>query len=195
MQSNVNVALARRKERSQGKLFESLDAAYLGFEVRPSGLATLGFGTELSETVDYLAGERGTQVTAGPSAELKLGRHLNVELQHSFRRLERGGEWAFIANLSQLRAVYNFNVRSFFRAIVQYQNIQRNPERYQVAVDRKNRTLFTQLLFSYKVNPQTVLFLGYSDNALGLLTSELQRTDMTRTDRTFFLKVGYAWRP
>lgn len=148
MQSNVNVALARRKERSQGELFESLDAAYLGFEIRPSGLATLGFGTELSETVDYLAGERGTQITAGPSADLKLGRHLNVELQHSFRRLERDGEWAFIANLSRLRAVYNFNVRSFFRAIVQYQNIQRNPERYEVSVHRKNRTLFTQLLFS-----------------------------------------------
>ena len=195
MQSSVNVALARRKERSQGELFESLDAAHLGFEIRPSGLATLGFGTELSETVDYLAGERGTQITAGPSADLKLGRHLNVELQHSFRRLEREGEWAFIANLSQLRAVYNFNIRSFFRAIVQYQNIQRNPERYEVAVHRKTRTLFTQLLFSYKVNPQTVLFLGYSDNAKGLLTPELVRTDMTRTDRTFFLKVGYAWRP
>jgi len=28
--------------------------------------------------------------------------------------------------------------------------------------------VFTQFLFSYKINPQTVLFLGYSDNALGL---------------------------
>jgi hypothetical protein len=100
-----------------------------------------------------------------------------------------------VAHLPQVRAVYNFSVRAFFRAILQSQSIERNPEQYELPVDRRTRTLFTQLLFSYKVNPQTVLFLGYSDNALGLLTAELDRTDLARTDRTFFLKVGYAWRP
>jgi len=195
LQSAVNVAVARRKERYAETLFRDLDAGYVGFEIRPSGLGTFGFGTELSKTVDYLAGEAGTQITAGPSADLKLGRHLNLELRHSFRRLERDGDWAFIANLSQIRAVYNFNVRTFFRAILQYQNIERNPDKYAVAVDREARTFLTQLLFSYKVNPQTVVFLGYSDNAMGLLTGDLDRTDLTRTDRTFFLKLGYAWRP
>jgi hypothetical protein len=195
MQSTVNVALARRKELFAGTLFEALDAAFIGFEVRPSGVATLGFGSELSETVDYLNARKGTQITAGPRAELKLGRHLNLNLQHSLRRLEHDGDWTFVANLSQLRAVYNFNVRSFFRAIVQYQNVERNPEKYEVAINKETRTLFTQLLFSYKVNPQTVVFIGYSDNSLGLLTPELARTDITRTDRTFFLKLGYAWRP
>ncbi len=53
---------------------------------------------------------------------------------------------------------------------------------------RTTGTVFTQFLFSYKINPQTVLFLGYSDNSLGM-----QGIDITRTDRTFFLKIGYAW--
>lgn len=195
MQSNVNVALAIRKELYAGDLFRDLGAAFLGFEIRPSGIATLGFGSELSETIDYLAGEEGTQITAGPRAELKLGRHLNLNLQHSYRRLERDGEWAFIANLSQIRAVYNFNVRTFFRVIVQYQNIERNPGKYDFTVNKETKTVFTQFLFSYKVNPQTVIFLGYSDNAQGMLTPELTRTDLTRHNRTFFLKLGYAWRP
>lgn len=195
LQSTVNVAVARRKERMGERLFQGLDAAYVGVGIRPSGLANLGFGSELSKTIDYLAGEVGTQITAGPSADLKLGRHLNLELQHSFRRLERDGSWAFIANLSEVRAVYNFNVRTFFRAIVQYQDIRRNPDRYEIQVNRENRSVFTQLLLSYKVNPQTVVFLGYSDNALGILDQDRIRTDLTRTDRTFFLKLGYAWRP
>lgn len=42
--------------------------------------------------------------------------------------------------------------------------------------------------FNAKVNPQTVLFLGYSDNQLGLL-----QFDLTHTDRTLFAKIGYAW--
>jgi len=195
MQSNVNVALAMRKELHAGTLFENLGAAFIGFEIRPSGMATVGFGSELSKTIDYGAGQEGTQITAGPRAELKLGRHLNLNLQHSYRRLERDGDQAFTANLSQLRAVYNFNVRTFFRAIIQYQNIRRDPEKYLPSINRETSSLFTQFLFSYKVNPQTVLFLGYSDNAEGMLTSDFARTDLTRNQKTFFLKLGYAWRP
>jgi len=48
--------------------------------------------------------------------------------------------------------------------------------------------LFSQYLFSYKPNPQTVLLVGYSDNATGT-----QAIDLMRTDRTFFVKAGYAW--
>ena len=40
----------------------------------------------------------------------------------------------------------------------------------------------------YKLSPRTVLFLGYSDNYLGM-----GRIDLTQTDRTFFVKIGYAW--
>ncbi len=59
----------------------------------------------------------------------------------------------------------------------------------------RRRSLFTRFLFSYKVNPRTVLFVGYSDDRLGMLDPELTRTALTPTSRTFFLKVGYAWRP
>jgi hypothetical protein len=54
-------------------------------------------------------------------------------------------------------------------------------------VDPEYRRLFMQFLFSYKLNPRTVLFLGYSDNYLGLLDVPLKQSD-----RTFFLKIGYA---
>jgi hypothetical protein len=73
--------------------------------------------------------------------------------------------------------------------------VERNVDTYEAPVNPESRTLFTQLLFSYKVNPQTVLFLGYSDNSQGMLSPELVRTDLVRSDRTFFLKLGYAWRP
>jgi hypothetical protein len=52
--------------------------------------------------------------------------------------------------------------------------------------------LFSQLLFSYKINPTTVLFLGYSDNQFGGIDADGRLIDLTRADRTFFFKVGYA---
>ena len=47
-----------------------------------------------------------------------------------------------------------------------------------------------------RLDARTVLFLGYSDNALGgNFETSMGRdlVDVTRINRTFFLKIGYAW--
>lgn len=74
------------------------------------------------------------------------------------------------------------------RAILQRLDVERDPALHAAPVEPSVETLFSQLLFSYKLNARTVVFLGYSDNQLALAD-----TDLTRTDRTFFFKVGYAW--
>jgi hypothetical protein len=74
------------------------------------------------------------------------------------------------------------------RGILQWLDIERDPTLYSAEVEPAVETLFTQLLFSYKLNARTVLFLGYSDNQLAL-----EGIDRTRTDRTLFFKLGYAW--
>ena len=94
----------------------------------------------------------------------------------------------YTARLSQMRATYQFNVRTFVRWISQYLDVDRDPSLYTDEVDARSRTLFNQLLFSYKINPQTVFFLGYSDNYLGD-----EQIELTQENRTIFLKVGYAW--
>ncbi|RLE26317.1 MAG: hypothetical protein DRJ61_18475 [Acidobacteria bacterium] len=74
------------------------------------------------------------------------------------------------------------------RAIVQHVEYDFNTDLYSDGRDPEFEHLFTQLLFSYKVNPQTVFFLGYSDNSQGN-----QEYPLTQSDRTIFAKVGYAW--
>jgi hypothetical protein len=74
------------------------------------------------------------------------------------------------------------------RAIAQYRDVRRDPALYRFPVDRKSRDLFAQLLFSYKINPQTVFYFGYSDSSFAD-----DRIDLVRADRTLFLKIGYAW--
>ena len=65
-----------------------------------------------------------------------------------------------------------------------------NTALYTDGRDARQKGLFTQLLASYKINPQTVLFLGYSDTSEGT-----QDYDLTRSSRTVFAKIGYAWLP
>jgi hypothetical protein len=77
------------------------------------------------------------------------------------------------------------------RLTTQFQDVERNPDAYVDSVDRNSRDVGRQLLYSYKINPQTVFFLGYSD----ALIDDDSLDGLTTTDRTWFLKVGYAWTP
>jgi hypothetical protein len=76
----------------------------------------------------------------------------------------------------------------FFRSIIQYVSYDRSSENYTFPIDPEYRHLFTQFLFSYMINPWTVLFVGYSDDYLSS-----QDFSLTQTGRTFFVKLGYAW--
>jgi hypothetical protein len=159
--------------------------------MQPSGVARFNLSAFLGDAVDFTNNRTADSVQVAPGAELKIGRHVNAKIDHSYQRLNEDGGRLFEVNLSQLRLIYNFNTRSFVRGIFQYLDLKRDLDLYDPVVrpffDAKTQTFFTQLLFSYKLNPQTVLFLGYSDNRLG--TQEL---DLSQTDCTFFFKVGYA---
>jgi hypothetical protein len=161
-----------------------------GMSVRPSGSVSLSVNGSAGGAVDFSNARKATQRRFNPEIELKLGRPLSATVSHSFQRLNVAGGRLFTANLTELRAVYYFSSRMFVRAIAQYTNVDRDPSLYLVPVAPNTKRLFSQLLFSYKLNAQTVALLGYADNARGD-----RDLDVTRTDRTFFVKVGYAWLP
>ena len=48
---------------------------------------------------------------------------------------------------------------------------------------RRTKDFFTQLLFTYKVNPQTAFYIGYSDESVAS-----EEFEMTRIGRTLFVK-------
>lgn len=151
------------------------------------GLSYIIYGI-VGDSIDYSNSRLARSMMLNPAVEFGLGKHLNVNINHFYERLTLHGDKIYTANLLQAKLVYNFNVRTFARVIVQYTNIDREPGLYLAPVEPETKAFFTQFLFSYKLNPQTVLFLGYSDNHLGT-----RGIDITRTDRTFFLKIGYAF--
>ena len=121
-----------------------------------------------------------------PVLNVRSGR-LDFVLAHEYERLDVDEGRLHTANLSYARGVYQFTRRAALRAVLQYMDVEFDTE--LSGRDRQEeRRLASQLLFSYKVNPQTVLYLGYSDSHFGDETS-----DVTPEERTFFAKIGYAW--
>ena len=73
------------------------------------------------------------------------------------------------------------------RTVLQYVDYGYDTDLYSDDRGPESQHLASQVLFSYKINPQTVLYLGYSDNHAGD-----DVIDLTQSDRTFFAKIGYA---
>jgi hypothetical protein len=144
--------------------------------------------TGYGDGIDFANTRPGTRLFWEPSLRLNLGLRLRLSLEHDLQRFEVDEGRLFEANLTQLRLVYQINLRTFVRTIFQYRRIERDPDLYVDEVDAMTERLFTQFLFSYKLNPQTVLFLGYADNREGD-----QLVDLTESNRTLFFKFGYAF--
>jgi len=186
LQSNVTMIARANREAYAGTLYTT-DDLYAEVFFKPFNGFSFGVYADPARAVDYANMRPASRLLFGPYLEAGLGRHLNLNLSHNLERLASEGRRTYTANLLQAKLIYNFSVRAFARAILQYRDVDRDPSRYSFPVDDVSRNLFTQLLFSYKLNAKTVLFLGYSGQLLGN-----QDVDLTRSDRTFFLKVGYA---
>jgi len=187
LQSYVDIIGGRRKEAYNGMEF---DQTYLRIysSFRPTSNLAAGFNTLLGDRVDYANTRPGKRLRLSPIISVALGLHVRLTLNHSLERMTVDEGRLYTANISQLEAMYQFNTRAFFRSIFQYVDYSYDADLYIDEIDPEFRRLFTQLLFSYKLNAQTVLFIGYSDNYYGS-----HQYGLTQSDRTLFVKLGYAW--
>ncbi len=140
------------------------------------------------DRIDYDNTRPGRRINIAPIMRYSLGNHVRLDFRHTYERMEADNRWLYTANITQGIVIYQFNTRTFFRSILQYVDYKYNTDNYSFEIAPEYKHLFVQLLFSYKLNPQTVLFLGYTDNYRGN-----QDYRITRSDRTLFLKIGYAW--
>jgi hypothetical protein len=187
LQSTGILKLSTGKEFYDGITYHQ-GKVHLFFNVRPTGDLTCSIEADYGDAVDYDNSRPARQLRLEPGLTYDIGRHLYVQLDHTFEDLDETRGRLYRANLTDLRLVYQVNLRAFVRAIVQRLDVRRNLALYVDQPTSPFEQLFTQLLFSYKLNPRTVFFLGYSDTKAGT-----ERIDVTQKDRTVFVKLGYAW--
>lgn len=187
MQSFVYLEAEQAREAYANKEFNQTAFVFqCGFW--PAGNLELGATTMFGDQIDFANIRLGNRFRINPWLSYNLGKHLRLSLNHNYENMNVQNKRLYTANISQLTAVYQFTVRMYLRSILQYVNYDYNPGNYTFDVDSEFNRFFAQLLFSYKINPRTVLFLGYSDNYLGD-----QNIRLTQSNRTLFLKLGYAW--
>ncbi len=188
MQSHLNITGAFGKRSYAGKEFD-YNRLILDLSFRPSKVFFLGLYVIRGDQIDYVNVRPGTKLTINPYMDFNPGKHLSLSLDHYYERLKVGDGRLYTANITNFNIIYQFNHRLFLRTIFQYVHYNYNVENYLSSRDSKYKSLFTQVLLSYKLNPRTVFFLGYSDDYYGN-----HIIPVTQTNHTLFLKLGYALR-
>jgi hypothetical protein len=96
----------------------------------------------------------------------------------------------FTAEVARVKATYTFTQRAFLRLIAQRVRTERDLALYDpgLGLPRREEGVTGSALLSYKLNWQTVLFLGYSDDRALAVDDRL-----APAGRVIFLKVSYAF--
>ena len=164
-------------------------------ELRPGRLLSYFFlGGRFGQEVDFANDRRGTGMTINTQTDLRPTDHLLLTLTANRRFLdvpEADGDDGrlFTADVLRLRANYTFNARSWLRLIGQYVETERDPSLYTFPVDEESGGFSSSAVFAYKLNWQTVLFLGLADNQVYTAATD----QLEDTDRSVFVKVSYAF--
>ncbi len=196
--SFTRIRLARDTVNNDGPTF-TRDRVYYQLQFAVSRLISfVGFDGWIGEEVDFAKNRLGRGANMNANVQLRPGEHLQVALTSGVRWLNIQGDRLFTSQIERLKATYTFNPRMFVRAILQNERTHRDrllygddpdPEKTDDDVNRFGGRVSGQMLFAYKLNWQTVFYVGYGD----LREVTVQQGEFEPSSRQFFAKVSYAF--
>lgn len=150
----------------------------------------VSFELTLGDKIDYSHNRLGDLVEAAANITIFVTDHLEVDFYQTYSKLDAKENNSqtnkdinvYTANISELRLSYQFDIQSYLKLSLIYNDVD-------YTGSEKVKDLSSQLIYAYKLNPQTVFFLGYSD----ISYQDNDLTKLTRAEKTFFTKVSYAF--
>jgi hypothetical protein len=164
---------------------ELLQQTYLSWFLQydPSRrLPRVSFQGRTGESIDFSSGTVGDGTNLTFTATMRPIDRIDLQLNASREWLDADAGRVFTETIERVRAQYSFSAKSLLRVIAQYDNIEFG------GGGGHTGNFLGSVLYSYKLNWQTVLFLGYGDDRV-----ILPNNDLMKTGRSLFFKVSYAY--
>lgn len=165
-------------------------------EMRPGRLVSLvGVYGRFGDDVDFV-GHRAAKVRQlSVAAQMRPNKHLVVGLEGTRRALDLDeaaleGDRLFTASVATLRGVWTFDARSWLRLLVLWGETERNQALYPdpTLIAAREEAVDASLVFSWQLNWQSVLYVGWSESRLRDL-----ETGLEPAGEQLFVKVSYAF--
>jgi len=179
-----SVAVERGKVLDMDRLYYTLQFGLSNI------LSQLTLDGWLGDDIDFTNQRLGRGANVTLEASVRPSLHLQLAFTNQVRWLNVAGDRLFTAQVERVRATYTFNPRMFLRTIVQNDRTHRDVALYGFTDDdRFTGSLAAQMLFAYKLNWQTVAYIGFGNlqDAVG------SSGDLIRGSRQVFAKLSYAF--
>ncbi|MGS0680883.1 DUF5916 domain-containing protein [Shewanella sp. 125m-7] len=158
--------------------------------IKPTRTLFLELDINYGDDIDFANDQLGTQVMFNPGVNWKVSDSIALDVSHVYRTMDVDDGRLFTANLSDLRLSWHIDIYNFIRVSSVYTDIERDPNLYLYSKPNRNyQQLGNEILYGYKLNPQSVFYLGYSNG----LKADDNIESILKTEETYFMKVSYAW--
>ena len=188
-QTRVNFGAVFRDRFWDGTLFEE-EFFIADYDVQAWAGIIVGFNYRTGQQVDFANTDVGDVERWQPRIRGSIGQSFSASIHHLDETMSRDGDLIYRAKVTDLRGAWQFDLKHRLRLSLQRRTVQRNQLQYVDSVDRYRRSIGSQLVYSYKIDPLTALYLGYSDGYFG----EDDQSTYQNT-RTFFMKISFGWQP
>jgi hypothetical protein len=147
----------------------------------------------LGEDIDFDNARPAHGPTINAELTVQPSNHFALDLIENTRSLSEDvpglrDTHLFTQRVSRLKGTYTFTSRLFVRVIGQWIATDRDPRLFVTSVDARSETFAGSALLAYKINWQSVMFVGYGDDR------ELANQQTLKPlDHQVFVKVSYAF--
>lgn len=170
---------------------------FFRFEVEPTAGLKLNVRLRQGDTIDFVNSQLGYSRRLSPNLKWQVNDHFLFESEYSKLDFDVETESLFSATITNLKLIYLFDEKNSLRYTMQSSSVDRNITQYDFFVtadtsddeDESSENVASQLLYTYRVNPQTLFFAGYSSQ--GFRNQDIRT--IRDTGRTVFMKFSYAW--
>jgi hypothetical protein len=163
-------------------------------QISPSRkVALLAVNGTLGQEIDFDNARPARGTTFNANATLQPTVHLALDVIQNVRWLNVDAPQGrdvrlFTQSVQRVKGTYMFTSRMFVRLIAQYVSTSRDPSLYTSSVEARSGDFGGSALFAYKINWQSVMFIGYGDDR------ELSDLNLlVPLNRQFFVKLSYAF--
>lgn len=178
--------------RAGSQLFNRRQLLY-NLNLTPSRLFSVSLSGFLGQEIDFDNVRPGRGGSVVSQLTLRPTDHLAVDLYGTYAWLDvtAGGQSGrlFSADVARVRVVYCVDARTFLRLVGQDVRVDRRPSFYLATVTPRDDARSLSALFGYRLNWQTVLYLGYDDERAIVDASGR----LLPASRTLFFKASYAF--
>ncbi len=192
-QSEIDIAFGTREVFFEEQWFNQ-DFLAISASYKPFADIRVGFEAAFSDDIDFLS----EQARAGEVTEYdfffdwQLTKHFNVFVEYVQQDFDLPQGNFFEQEVINSNLIYQFDEKSFLRFLFRYQDVSftNDPDPLDnLGIDQNNQNVARQLLYVYKFDAKSVLYLGYSDNAI---ENDLIPT-LRKDAKTLFAKFSYAF--